>query len=453
MQDSPSPDETDASRADQRADPPKRAEATQHADRTAIVVARAADEQPDTAEIRRLADAAGYAVVDELTQRRREDSSYNVGEGKAKALARRAAQTETDAVLFDAQLTPGQYRNLVGLLPDGTVVIDRHRLVLDIFEQGTGDEAARLQVELAKLRYELPRVRETEERTHMQEAAETGSHLVDIEKRIRTVERKLATVSDRVVERRADRREEGFGLVAIAGYTNAGKSTLLHRLADDLSLEALDDRHADLDGAAEVADRLFETLETTTRRATLDGQPVLLTDTVGLVDGLPHDLVASFSATLDAVADSDVGVLVVDASDALDRLREKLRVSLAELDAPHGELVAVLNKADLMSDDELAARREAVADQAGVDAVVVASATEGTGIDRLRSVVADALPSQTERFVLPNDGATQSLLAWAHDHGRVETAYDGDKVEVRFEAAPPVVERAATRAAALLEED
>ncbi|MEF8799426.1 MAG: GTPase HflX [Halolamina sp.] len=440
MQDSPTRDETDASSGINRP------ESTQGADETAIVVARAADQQPATAEIRRLADAAGYTVVDELTQRRCEDSSYNIGHGKAKALARRVVATEAAAVLFDTELTPGQYRNLVGLLPDGTVVIDRHRLVLDIFEQGTGGKAAQLQVELAKLRYELPRVRETEERTHMQEAAETGSRLVDIEKRIRTVERKLERVTDRAAERRTARRAEGFGLVAIAGYTNAGKSTLLHRLADDLAIEDLDARHADLDGAAEVEDRLFKTLETTTRRATLGGRPVLLTDTVGLVDGLPHELVASFSATLDAVADSDAGLLVVDASDPLERLQEKLRISLAALDEPRGELVAVLNKTDLMSEDELAARREIVAERDDVDAVVAVSATVGTGTEPLRSVVSDALPSRTEEFVLPNDGETQSFLAWAHDRGRVETVYDGDEVQVRFEASPAVVARAVTRA-------
>jgi GTP-binding protein HflX len=256
-------------------------------------------------------------------------------------------------------------------------------------------------------------------------------------------------VTTRAAERRAARREEGFGLVAIAGYTNAGKSTLLHQLADDMAIDDLEGGHADLDGEAEVEDRLFKTLETTTRRATLDGRRLLLTDTVGLVDGLPHELVASFSATLDAVADSDVGLLVVDASDPLETLREKLRVSLAELDDPRGELVAVLNKTDLVSEEPLAERREAVAEQEGIDEVVPVSAIEGTGIDRLQSVVCDALPAAESEFDLPNDGDTQSFIAWAHEHGRVETAYDGDRVRVRFEAPPSVVERAVSRAESL----
>ena len=423
------------------------------ADRTAVVVARDADQQPETDEIRRLAATAGYAVVDELTQRRREDRTYNIGRGKAEELSRRVAATGADAVLFDVALTPGQYRDLVALLPESTRVLDRHRLVLGIFEAGTGDKAARLQVELAKLRYELPRVKETEERTHMQEAAETGSRLVDIEKRIRVVENKLDRVTDRATERREARREEGFGLVSIVGYTNAGKSTLLHRLADDLSVDALDTGHDDLDGEAAVADQLFETLETTTRRATVDGRRLLLTDTVGLVEGLPHDLVASFSATLTAVSESDVGLLMVDASDSLERLREKFRVSMSEIERPNGPLVAVLNKTDLLDETEVTERRDIVAAMAEIDRVIAVSATTGAGIEELRTEVVEGVPSRRESFDLPNSGETQSFLAWAHERGRVETNYEGDRVRLHFEAAPKNVERAVSRAVALEADD
>ena len=443
MQHSP-PAETDAQRAnisDADGDP----------DRTAIVVARDADEQPDTTEVERLAAAARYEVVDALTQRRAEDGQYNLGRGKAEALARRVVETDADAALFDVELTPGQYSSLTALLPDGTGVVDRHRLVLEIFEAGAGDEAARLQVERARLRYELPRIRETEERTHMQRAAETGSRVVDTERRIRTVENKLDDLTDRASERRAERRDQGFDLVAIAGYTNAGKSTLLHRLADDLSIDGMAPGHADLDGEAEVADRLFKTLDTTTRRAAIDGRRVLLTDTVGLVDGIPHDLVASFSATLDAIADSDLALLVADASDPLPKLREKLRVSLRELDAPRGELLVVLNKVDLVDGDALDERRKAVESVAGdrAAAVLTVSALAGDGADRLRDTVAAALPSETVQFDLPNTGETQSFLAWAHEHGRADAEYEGDRVRVRFAGRPAVVDQARSRAASI----
>lgn len=414
---------------------------------TVIAVARDVDERPDTTEITRLAEAAGYRVVDELTQRRHEDGAYNVGRGKAEELARRVSELDADAVVFDDELTPGQYRNLVGLLPEGVRILDRNRVVLDIFGERTGSEAARLQVELATLRYELPRIERTEERTHMQEAAETGSRLVDTEKRIRTVERKLKRVGERAADRRAARRDEGFHPVAIAGYTNAGKSTLFHRLADDLSVETLDPGHADLEGVAAVEDRLFVTLDTTTRRATIEGRPVLLTDTVGLIDGLPHDLVASFSTTLDAVADSDVALLVVDASDSVETVREKVRVSLSALERPEN-VVCVLNKADLLDDSAIEARRAALPDELG-DAVAV-SAVEGAGIDRLRELVAESVPTRTAAFDLPNTGETQAFLAWAYDRGAVEVDYGADRVRVGFEAHPDLVERAESRATGLV---
>ncbi|MWG32937.1 GTPase HflX [Halomarina oriensis] len=412
---------------------------------TAVVAARHTDE-PDTTEIRRLADAAGYEVVAEHTQRTPEDAGYAMGRGKVERVAATAADHDADAVVYDGGLTPGQYSNWVELLPPGTDLLDRYRLVLGIFAEGAADRAAQLQVELATLRYRLPRLRQVTEESLLNRATEKGSVVLDVEDRIDRLHDELRAVSDRAERRRVERRERGFDPVAIAGYTNAGKSTLLHRLADDLSVGALDEGHPDLDETAAVEDRLFETLETTTRRATIGGRRVLLTDTVGLVDALPHDLVASFSATLDAVADADVGLLVVDASDTLDEVREKRRVSLAELDDPRCELLVVLNKCDLLTEEELAARREDVAELDRVDDVLAVSAVEGTGVETLRDRIGDALPGETLRAELPNGGETESFLAWAHDHGTVtDREYTGETIRFGFEARPGVVERARSR--------
>ncbi|MFC5971091.1 GTPase HflX [Halomarina salina] len=410
---------------------------------TAVVAARRTDEAPDTTEIRRLADAAEYEVVAERTQRRAEDAGYGVGRGKAAAIADLVADRDADAVVYDGALTPGQYGNWAELLPPGTDLLDRYRLVLGIFAEGAADRAAQLQVELATLRYRLPRLRQVTEESLLNQATEKGSVVLDVEARIDRLHTELRAVSDRDARRREERREQGFDPVAIAGYTNAGKSTLLHRLADDLSVADLGAGHADLDETAAVEDRLFETLETTTRRATVDGRRVLLTDTVGLVDALPHDLVASFSATLDAVADADVGLLVVDASDPVGEVAERLRVSLAELEDPRGDLLVVLNKRDLLDDEALAARRAAVADLDRVDDVLAVSAVEGTGIETLRERIHDALPGESLAVELPNSGETESFLAWAHDHGTVaDLEYAGETVTFAFEARPGVVERA-----------
>lgn len=411
----------------------------------AVLAARHTDE-PDTTEICRLAEAAGYEVVAEHTQRRAEDAGYGLGRGKVETVAATAADRDADAVVYDGGLTPGQYGNWIDLLPPGTDLLDRYRLVLGIFAEGAADRAAQLQVELATLRYRLPRLRQVTEESLLNQATEKGSVVIDVEDRIDRLHTELRAVSDRAERRRAERREQGFDPVAIAGYTNAGKSTLLHRLADDLSVADLGAGHADLAETAAVEDRLFETLATTTRRATVAGRRVLLTDTVGLVDTLPHDLVASFSATLDAVADADVGLLVVDASDPLDEVREKLRVSLAELDDPRGDLLVVLNKRDLLADGAVTERRDAVATLDRVNDVLAVSALDGTGVDALRERIDAALPGERLRAELPNGGETQAFLAWAHDHGRVtDREYTGETVRFTFEGRPGLVERARAR--------
>jgi GTP-binding protein HflX len=435
-----------------------------------VVAARASDARPDTTEIERLAAAAGHEVVGAHTQRRPEDPGTALGAGKVAELARTVAATDADAVVYDGQLRPGQYAGLVERLPGGTRVIDRYRLVLSIFAAGAGDRAARLQVEAARLRYELPRLRQTSDESLLNRATEKGSPVLDYERRIDRLENRLAELTATAERRRARRREEGFGLVAIAGYTNAGKSTLLRRLADDLAVgddgtrrsaggddgradgddtdRAPPDDDGDIVESASVADRLFETLETTTRRGTLDGRPVLVTDTVGLVGGLPHDLVASFSDTLGAVADADVCLLVVDAAAPVGTVRERVRIARETLDEPRGETIAVLNKADRVDDAALAARREAVDGVAST--AIAASALTGDGIDRLRERVRAALPAERATVRLPNDGDAQALLSRAYDRGAVETVdYRGDEVVVELAARTPVLERLRADAEAL----
>jgi GTP-binding protein HflX len=413
----------------------------------AIVAARRADAEPDTDEIRGLTEAAGFEVIDAITQRRREDRTYNLGRGKAEELADRVAETEADAVVFDGELTPGQYGDLLGLLPDGTAVVDRYRLVLEIFAAGAGDTRAKSQVELATLEYELPRLKEVTEEQLMNARTEKGSPVYDVQDRIDRLKTELRALSDDAERRRESRREEGFDLVAIAGYTNAGKSTLLHRLADDLSLADHDTTHADEAQTAAAEDRLFKTLETTTRRATVDGRRVLFTDTVGLIDDLPHSLVESFSTTLDEIRDSDAVLAVVDASADAEQFERRARVSMDVMADGATTVIPVLNKTDLLDEETLAERRETVAEIApdAVDTVTV-SALEGDGVDELRAAVTDALPGAETTLELPNTGEAQALVSWLHDRGDAETNYEGDTVTIEFTGRPSLVAEAERRA-------
>ncbi|EMA47286.1 HflX GTPase family protein [Halococcus saccharolyticus] len=419
----------------------------------AIVVQRVDSGTPATDEIRALAAAAGYTIVDEVTQVRAEDPGTHLGQGKVEQLADRVAKTGAEIAIVDGELTPAQNHGIRAALPDGTRVHDRYRLVLDVFGDQAGTRRAQLQVELARLRYELPRMRESADEGWFNKRVEKGSPLYDAEDRIDRLETKLDELPDPAAEFRKRRREEGFDLVTIAGYTNAGKSTLLHRLADELTLADIEPDHADRDATAAVEDRLFKTLETTTRRATLGGRPVLLTDTVGFVADLPHWLVESFSATLSEAAAADRVVLVADSSDPPDELREKLRVSLDVLDAqdvPREAVVTALNKVDLLNDEERERRLAAAADIAPSPLPI--SVREGTNLDRLVARIEDELPTERTTVEMENVDEAMSVVSWLYDHANVaDVSYGsaGDQVTVTFAARPSIVEQARAKAAAV----
>ncbi|WP_254767693.1 GTPase HflX [Salinilacihabitans rarus] len=423
----------------------------------AIVAARSASGPVETDEIEALASAAGYEVVDAVTQVGPEDPGTHFGSGKAAELAARAADLGAGTVVVDGSLTPGQHHALERRLPDGTRLLDRYRLVLGIFERGAGSRRARLQVELARLRYDLPRLIESADEGLLNEVTESGTPVYDVRDRIDRLERTLDDLPDPTEQFRRRRREQGFDLVTLAGYTNAGKSTLLRRLADDVSFADGDaaaggatagaDAVSGKDAAASVADRLFETLETTTRRATLEGRPTLVTDTVGFVDDLPHDLVRSFSATLSEAGAADVVVLVADASDPVETFRERLAVSLdalAEQGVEDERIVPALNKVDLLGADERARRVALAEDRAPASAAapIPVSVREGTNLGALVDAVLNRLPTDRATIRLPNCDEAMRVVSRAYDRTAVDDVdYAGDAVTLRCRGRPSVLER------------
>jgi GTP-binding protein HflX len=408
---------------------------------TAVIAKRSDDGQPDTEEIRALSEAAGARVLGEVTQRRPADPGTELGDGKVAELAGRVEATGADTVVVDNELTPTQTVNLER--ETGVRVVDRHRVVLEIFAQQARTRRAQLQVELARLRYRLPRLEAEEDVQFLNKLLEKGTRQGDVRDRIDEIERKLEELPAVDEQHREARREQGFDLVAIAGYTNAGKSTLLRRLADDMSLD--DERHDDLETTAGVEDRLFKTLETTTRRATLRGRDVLLTDTVGFLDDLPHWLVESFRGTLREVEEADAVLLVADVAQPVEELRRKLETTMETLDEDHPPVVTALNKADAVDGDELSRKREAVADVA--PNLVPVSALEAADLDPLTDQVVAELPDlERERLELPLQDDAMSLVSWLHDEAaEVEVEYGAEVATVDVAARPATVEKARAR--------
>src|SRR5579864_5371210 len=297
-------------------------------------------------ELAQLAQTAGVTTADRVTQRlARPHPGTLLGSGKIEEIAELVRYHNCDGVIFDLELSPGQHRNLERALD--VPVLDRTALILIIFGQRARTKEGRLQVELAQIEYDLPRL--ARQWGHLSRQKGSVQQRGEGEKQIEVDRRLLRRQKEQLIEElehvrthrqlhRDRRKSAGAPVVALVGYTNAGKSSLLNRLAG-------------ADGLAE--DRLFATLDPTTRRVRLaGGQELLLTDTVGFVQRLPTALVAAFRATLEEVAEADLLVHVVDASSpSMHRQVEAVEQVLEESGAGGRPVVVALNKADLMVSD------------------------------------------------------------------------------------------------------
>jgi GTPase len=392
-----------------------------------------ADAENSLRELSRLAETAGSVILDGLVQRRgRPDPATYIGAGKAAELAALAAATSADTVICDGELTPSQLRRLEGVVK--TKVIDRTALILDIFAQHARSKEGKAQVELAQLEYLLPRLRGWGESLSRQAGGRVaggggigtrgpGETKIETDRRrIRTrtarLRRQLTEMkAGREVQRR-QRRDRAVPAVAIAGYTNAGKSSLLNRLTGAGVL---------------VDDSLFATLDPSVRRArTPSGRWFTLTDTVGFVRHLPHQLVEAFRSTLEEVAEADLILHVVDACDANPRAQiAAVREVLAEIGARDVPGLVVINKADTADPAEVEALRLCEPGS------VVVSARTGAGLDDLAVAVEAALPQRDREVSAVVPYLHAGLVARAHQEGEVLTLRHGEAGTELTARVPP----------------
>ena len=385
-------------------------------------------------ELSALIDTAGADEVARIVQRRQApDPPTFIGKGKAEELKEVALATDCDTVVFDNELTPAQQFNLEKLL--GRTAIDRTAVILDIFAQNAASQEGKAQVELALLRYRLPRLRRSGKAFSQQAggmSAGGGARIGTrgpgetqletdrrrIVRRIHKLESDLRDIQQHRDTQRKQRRGSRIQRVAIVGYTNAGKSTLLNRLTDAGVL---------------VEDRLFATLDATTRRLALPGgESVLATDTVGFVRKLPHQLVKAFQSTLQVAADAHLLLHIVDttAPDVAGNI-EAVHTVLREIDAGDVPQLLAFNKADL--DPETAA---VLAKR--YPGSIAFSARTGEGVDDLLDALSTHLRAMQPVVELHIPYERGDVLAAVHREGEVLVETHGDAgtvVQARLDAA------------------
>ena len=378
------------------------------------------DAENSLRELAALAETAGAQVLDGMIQRRAmPDSTSFLGKGKAQELRDLVKGLGADTVIADAELAPSQRRALEDIVK--VKVIDRTAIILDIFAQHAKSREGKAQVELAQLEYLLPRLRGWGESMSRQAGGQAaggvgigsrgpGETKIELDRRrintkMAKLRREIAQMKQARDVKRAKRQNSGVPQVAIAGYTNAGKSSLLNRLTKAGVL---------------VENALFATLDPTVRKhETEDGREYTLADTVGFVKNLPHQLVEAFRSTLEEIADADLILHVVDATDP-DPLGQiaTVRNVIAEVDASAIPEIIVFNKADLVDQDEQVRLRGLVPGS------LLVSARTGLGIESLERLIAASLPQPDVEFrgVIPYHRG--DLISRAHLAGKVlETEY------------------------------
>ena len=410
----------------------------------ALVVGVVADgdgeERDQLAEMKELLRTGGIATAGELIQRRdRPDPDRYLGRGKIDELKREIERCDANLVATDDELAPRQERNLEKAL--GVPVVDRTAVILDIFADHAHTAEGKLQVELAQLEYNLARLRGLW--THLDALAGgfgggggarvatrgPGEAQIEVDRRlardrISALRRRLSRTEENRAVMRARRQSAALPTIALAGYTNAGKSTLMNALTG-----------ADV----AVGERLFHTLDPTTRAFEHEGRRFLLTDTVGFIRKLPHQLVEAFKATLEETVLSDLLLHVIDGSrgeEEIARATEAVESVLAEIGAGDEPRLVVLNKIDLLSDEE---RRELRIAHRGA---ILVSAASGEGLDALRAAIAAAIRERLVPVDLLVPYSAGDRLSELHEvAGDLERDDRADGVHVRALLPPAAAER------------
>ena len=398
---------------------------------TALLVQRRKYNEPGLLdEFAALASTADYEIIGTFDIVSSPSAKFGIRSGKAEEIKTWIEVNEPEFVLFSPRLTSSQVFRLMELWE--VEVRDRSQVILEIFDKHAHTQQAKLQIEQARLKYELPferhqiRMRLAKEHTGDRPVAEqvgAGEDLLNMKikeqrRRIAAIAQKLEKISASQALKKKKRVKEGFIEIALAGYTNAGKSTLHHALTDS---------------GVEIADKLFTTLATKAAELDLPGRQIVLSDSVGFISNLPTPLLQAFNTTLMEVADADIIILVIDASDSIDEINRKLDTCLDtfnEIGANGIPILSALNKIDLVDEDALEERIEILREISAK--IVLISAKEHQNLDGLIEALEQLLPQLVlYSITLPYGNASMAILSRLHEEAIIESeSYNEDSIVI-----------------------
>jgi len=377
--------------------------------------------------------------VGTLEQVREPDARYQIGAGKVEELAKLVKETEAETVIFDNPLKPVQSYNLAKAT--SVEAIDRFQLILEIFTKRATTTEAQMQIQLARLQYDLTQAKE---RVRLAKKGEQpgfgglGAYDVDVyyesvKREVHAIRRKLKKIRGKRVLHRERRAELGFSSISLAGYTKAGKSSLFNALTD---------------AEVPVDTALFTTLSTTTRLVEISRKKFLLTDTVGFIDRLPLTLIEAFHSTLEETIYSDLILLLVDVSEPMLLLEKKLTICLETIErigASGVPIITVMNKMDLLPERETRLKLEYLQEKAPNPMLI--SALHKTNIDLLKQQMLSILKNYVQAsIILPTTKETMPFISWIFKTADVHSIkYVGDSANIVFEASPAFAEKVRKR--------
>jgi GTP-binding protein HflX len=376
-------------------------------------------------EIEELALSAGYEIIYEIIQRRvRPDPKTFLGKGKIEEVGKALEARTVDVLIVNGDLKPSHHYILENSLK--VECVDRVRLVLEIFMLRANNKESRLQVERARLRYEVPLLREWIHSAKMGEHPGFlggGEYAVDvyydlIKKRMRKIDEELIKESESSDQRRLHRRRKGFHLVSLAGYTNAGKSSLMRSLTDEQVL---------------IEDGMFSTLSTTTKKLKGTSTPILITDTIGFLHDLPPFVIEAFKNTITEIFNADLILLVIDASDEWPEVERKLSTSEAVLfpEVEMERIFLVVNKLDRLGIEERQTLLDKIRERWQSPEIYPISALTGGGVPWLEDAIVGRFSHRTGfDLILPQTGGTEELLTWLRKNASITRLQYANDVRV-----------------------